>query len=149
MANEPILSFRQLDAWRVSMDLVPLVYAVAFKLPASERFELSSQMRRAAVSIPSNIAEGHVKGALGRCIHHLRIALGSWGEVQTQIEVAERLGYAKRSEHEECWQHIDRVGQLLHGLLRAKQAQRLRSVASGVAFLCTCTAVTFLLSALR
>ena len=93
MADKQILSFRDLDTWKRAMDLAVVSYGLAGRLPSTERFELSSQIRRAAVSIPANIAEGHAGGSVGRCIHHLRIALGSLGELQTDFEIALRLRF--------------------------------------------------------
>ena len=90
---DKILSFRDLDAWKAAMDLVVSAYLVAGRLPATERFELAAQMRRAAVSIPSNIAEGHASGPGGRYRHHVRIALGSLAELDTQLELAVRLRF--------------------------------------------------------
>lgn len=86
-----IQSFRDLDAWKTAMDLVLTTYALVKKLPAAERFELGAQLRRAAISIPSNIAEGHACGPRRRYLNHVRIALGSLAELDTQIEIAGRL----------------------------------------------------------
>ena len=73
-----IVSYRDLEAWKAAMNLLLAAYAVARQLPQTERFELSAQMRRAAVSVPSNIAEGQATGPGGRYRHHVRIALGHW-----------------------------------------------------------------------
>ena len=124
MDQSRIRSYRDLDAWRVSMDLCLLVYNAAASLPASERFELSSQMRRAAVSVPSNVAEGQACGEDGRYIHHLRIALGSVGELSTQLEIVRRLGMLAEPSIGKADEHITRTGQLLHGLLRSRLKKR-------------------------
>jgi hypothetical protein len=76
-----ILSFRDLDAWRAAMELVATAYSLVGKLPVTETYGLSAQMRRAAVSIPSNIAEGHAGGPGARYRHHVRIALGSLADL--------------------------------------------------------------------
>ena len=85
-----IVSFRDLDAWKAAMDLVMAAYDVAHQLPTTERFELAAQIRRAAVSIPSNIAEGQATGPGGRYRHHVRIALGSLAEGALAINGSRR-----------------------------------------------------------
>ena len=87
MAKE-IRSYRDLDAWQVAMMLSERIYRAVARLPATERFKLSGQMRRASVSVPSNIAEGQDRGSDGRYIHHLRIACGSLGELNTHVDCA-------------------------------------------------------------
>ena len=88
-----INSFRELRVWQVSMDLVERVYHPTRDFPKHELYGLASQMQRAAVSIPSNIAEGHARSHLKEYLHHLGVAQGSLAELQTQIEIAERLQY--------------------------------------------------------
>ena len=113
-----IVSFRDLDAWKVAMDLVVSIYLLASRLPPSERYELSPQMRKAAVSIPSNIAEGQAfKGA--RHLYHVFIALGSLAEVDTQLELAARLGLLSAADVAALRPALDRTGKLLHGLARS------------------------------
>jgi four helix bundle protein len=73
------------------MSLAVVVYGVAKQLPATERFELAAQMRRAAVSVPSNVAEEQANGPGGRYRHHVRIALGSWAELVTHVELVKSL----------------------------------------------------------
>jgi four helix bundle protein len=89
-----IQSFRDLEAWQLGMTIVELTYAVTSGFPDSERFGLCSQMRRAAVSIPSNVAEGQAVRMERWSVRHLRIALGSLAELETQLEVAVRLRFA-------------------------------------------------------
>ena len=129
MANA-IRNFRDLDAWQCGMDLVLLAYDLSDALPSSERYGLCAQMRRAAVSVPSNVAEGHAfrtnSKAFGR---HVRIALGSLAELETQIEIGFRLKFLKATQLKSIQEAAIRTGQLLHGLLRAltvraKQLQR-------------------------
>ena len=114
-----ILSFRDLDAWQAAMDLVATTYALAKKLPASEQFELASQLRRAAVSVPSNVAEGHAGGTRARYLHHVRIALGSLAELETQLEIGRRLRFLPDDGLVQSSGQIARTGQLLHGLARS------------------------------
>jgi four helix bundle protein len=135
VSAEPILSYRDLDAWNVAMDLCVMAYSVAGLLPRSEQFELSSQMRRAAVSVPSNIAEGHAYGTPTRCIFHLRVAVGSIGELDTQFEVAVRLKFVAESDLTRARAELTRTRQLVHGLLRAKVVQVLKTTGKNLAFL--------------
>ncbi len=88
-------SYRDLEVWSLSMDLVEDVYRETGKFPDEERFGLSSQMRRAAVSIPSNIAEGSGRKNAKEFIQFLYIAKGSLAELETQIEIAHRLNYMR------------------------------------------------------
>jgi four helix bundle protein len=115
----PIQSFRDLLAWNAAMDLVLTTYAVAARLPASERFVLGTQLRRTALSIPSNVAEGHASGPGRRYLNHVRIAIGSWAELDTQFEVARRLHLLSPEDTTNLEQHLTRTGQLLHGLARS------------------------------
>lgn len=92
-ADGPVRSFRDLIVWQHAMDATELVYAFASKLPGDERFGLKSQMCRAAVSVPSNIAEGWGRGSSSdrQLLSYLRIARGSLFELETQLELAPRL----------------------------------------------------------
>jgi four helix bundle protein len=85
--------YNDLIAWQKAMDLVEQIYMITRSFPKEELYGLTSQLRRAAVSIPSNIAEGHCRNGRREFVHHLSIALGSLGEVETQVIVAQRLGY--------------------------------------------------------
>ena len=134
MAKKQIVRFRDLEVWNLAMDLVLLVYDLATALPNSERFELSSQLRRAAVSIPSNIAEGHARrGKPYR--NHVLIALGSTAEIETQIEVAVRLGFLDLQHVAPAQALLERVGQMLHGLERSLKRQQTATVGSSLAAL--------------
>ena len=114
-----IVSYRDLEAWKAAMNLLLAAYAVARLLPQAERFELSAQMRRAAVSVPSNIAEGQATGPGGRYRHHVRIALGSLAELDTQIEAVRRLEYLSEGALRLVAEHLAQTGRLLHGLDRS------------------------------
>src|SRR5690348_3439026 len=85
--------YRSLRVWQRAMDLVVESYALAHRLPLHERYGLASQLRRAAVSIPANIAEGNGRVHRGDYVHHLSIARGSLMELETHIEIAHRLQY--------------------------------------------------------
>ena len=111
-----INDFRDLDAWRVAMDLAVSVYKFIERLPGCERFELASQMRRAAVSVPSNIAEGEGHGATARNRNHVRIAGGSVAELYTCVEVSQRVGYVDAQTASALQGELMRMRKLVHGL---------------------------------
>ena len=113
-----IKSFRDLDAWHAAIETAEICYRVTKALPQAEQFGLTAQMRRAAVSIASNVAEGPQQTRAGY-VHHVQIALGSLAELETQLELALRLSYVKREAAAELQTAIDRAGQLLHGLMRS------------------------------
>jgi four helix bundle protein len=85
--------FRELRVWQGGMDLVESVYRISGGFPKSEAYGLTSQMRRAAVSVPSNIAEGQTRTSTKEFLHHISIAQASLAEVETQLEIAVRLGF--------------------------------------------------------
>ena len=114
-------SFRDLDVWREAMLLVQDVYMASRQFPADERFGLTSQLRRAAVSIPSNIGEGSRRKRRKAFLNHLDIALGSQGEVDVQIELAVRLGYLQTGESSKIQDRVARVGRMLNGLISSIQ----------------------------
>lgn len=91
-----IKSHKDLTVWQKSIDLAVNVYSVTKAFPSEERFGLISQSRRAAVSIPSNIAEGRQRGGTKEYIRFLRIALGSVAELETQLFIAQRLDFASK-----------------------------------------------------
>jgi four helix bundle protein len=138
-----VLSFHDLDAWQSAMDLVLSTYELCRRFPADERYELVRQMRRAAVSVPSNIAEGHANGPGRRYRHHVLIALGSLGELATQLEVAIRLKYVTNEAAAEIASDLVRTRQLLHGLRRSLSRQL---VARGLAFVAVLSAAAMLFS---
>ena len=110
-------TFRDLIAWQKGMDLARLVYRATEKMPASEKFGLTNQMRRAAVSIPSNIAEGYCRCGLADYLRHLRIARGSYGELSTQIELAASMSLMPSdAELEALLAETERV---LQGLIKS------------------------------
>ncbi|MBW6510307.1 MAG: four helix bundle protein [Desulfuromonadales bacterium] len=109
-------SHENLEAWKSSMSLVKSVYEVTARFPVEERFGLSQQMRRAAVSIPSNIAEGAARYGSKEYAHFISIARGSLAELDTQVKIAVMLGFLP-SENS-VGELRDRVGRLLTGLHR-------------------------------
>jgi four helix bundle protein len=131
----PARSFRDFDAWNVAMQLAVACYALAKRLPPTERFELGSQIRRAVTSIPANIAEGQATGKPGRFLYHTRVALGSLGELETQLELANRIGMLADHDLAEALPLLARTGQLLNGLARTLRRRVLTQTAAGSALL--------------
>jgi four helix bundle protein len=125
----PILSYRDLEVWQRGMTLIVDVYRITGKFPSGERFGLVSQLRRAAVSIPSNVAEGHARGE-GAYINHLRIALGSQAELSTEIEAALRLGFLSPDAAGDFESRITEIRRMLYGL-RASLERRRKVKVSG------------------
>jgi four helix bundle protein len=104
----------QLDAWKFAMQLVKAVYELTGEFPAEERYGLSQQMRRAAVSIPSNLAEGAGRNGAKEYLHFIGIARGSLAELDTQLQLAVMLDFAP-ADHP-AFELSDRTGKLLTGL---------------------------------
>ena len=95
---DKLRSYKELQIWKVSMDFVLEVYKLTDKFPSSELYGLTSQIRRSSVSIPSNIAEGSCRKNTKEYIQFLYISNGSLSEVETQLEIAHKLGYFKNIE---------------------------------------------------
>ena len=127
MASE-IRTFRDLLVWQRAIDLSVVAYRVSEKLPATERFGLTSQIRRASTSVSANIAEGHeLRGK--SYLRHVRIALGSLAELESHIELAVRLGFLSRGEVDALTCEASRVGQMLNGLRRSLKRRLIGQVA--------------------
>ncbi|WP_390621276.1 four helix bundle protein [Maioricimonas rarisocia] len=114
-----ITSHRDLVVWQKAMDLVQTCYRLTGRFPGSEQFGLTSQLRRAATSIPANIAEGKGRATTGAYLNHLSIAVGSVAEVDTYLELARRLQYITREELETAETQLEEVGKMLAGLKRS------------------------------
>jgi four helix bundle protein len=112
-------SFRGLAAWQRSMDLVVNVYRESAKWSTDERFGLTAQVRRAVVSVPANIAEGSGRSGSAEMRRFLSIAHGSLCEVQTHLEVAQRLGMTEPSAIEELLDDADEVSRIIKGFIRS------------------------------
>ena len=91
--TETIKSYEDLEVWQGGIELCVEIYELVKQLPSSERFELSSQMRRSAVSVPSNVAEGHARRQPKPFLNHVHIALGSLAELETCLVIASRLKF--------------------------------------------------------
>jgi four helix bundle protein len=111
-----VRSFRDLRVWQAAMDLVERTYSLTGGFPRHETYGLSSQMRRAAVSIPSNLAEGHSRHYRKEYLHHVSIALGSAAELETHVEIARRLHYITNDEAEAMAALLDAMGRQVHTL---------------------------------
>ncbi len=109
--------YRDLLAWQKGLQLVKTIYQLTKKFPNSETYALSSQIQRAAVSIPSNIAEGQCRQHSNEFKQFLFIALGSSCEVDTQIIIAEQLGYISSDEMDTAHNQIEEIRRLVRGLI--------------------------------
>ncbi len=117
--NMAVITFEDLDAWRESMKLVKDVYALTKKFPQEERFGLTSQVQRAVVSIPSNIAEGHGRYSKSEFANFVSISHGSLNEVRTQIRIAQMLGYISDNEANDIIAKCTTIGKILGGLMKS------------------------------
>jgi len=114
-----IRSFKDLDVWKKAIELVKKIYVATKGFPTDEIYGLSAQMRRSAVSIPSNIAEGKARYSRREYIQFLYIALGSVAELETQIVISKELGYLKTGVEEELFESIDHIGKMLRNLIKS------------------------------
>lgn len=114
-----VQSYQQLIAWQKAMELVVEVYQATALFPSDERFGLTIQIRRAAVSIPSNIAEGQGRGPGQDFVRYLNIARGSLQEIDTQLILAVRLGFLSQTVYDPLSDRIIEVSKLLSGLIRS------------------------------
>ena len=112
-------SFRELRVWQKAMDLVETVYLLTQDFPKQETYGLTSQVRRAAISIPSNIAQGHTREHIKEYLHHFSMAQASLAEVETQLEIAARLKYLTSNRLTELLLEISSLGKQLYALRNA------------------------------
>lgn len=106
----------KLDVWNKAVNFVVAVYKATEMFPKEEKFGLTSQLRRAAVSVPANIAEGAARQSYKEFVHFLSNAQGSASEVETEILIAYRLGYLNESKHLELRAMIDEINRMITGL---------------------------------
>jgi len=111
-----VKSYKDLLVWQKAMDLTSLVYRVTAELPPDERFGLISQARRAAVSVPANLAEGHRRSSTKDYLRFVSISAGSLAELETLIELATRLYSIRSTSLEELVSSADEVGRMIRGL---------------------------------
>ncbi len=112
---------KDLEVYKLSISFVTQVYASTATFPKEEIFGLVSQLRRAAVSIPSNIAEGAARKGNNEYIHFLYIALGSMAEVETQILIAYNLQYLNEGNYQHLSGKVEEIGRMLSGLIRYRK----------------------------
>ena len=110
-------TYHDLRVWQSAMDLTKSIYRATRRFPPEEMYGLSSQMRRAAVSVPSNIAEGKGRSSDKELVQFLSRARGSVYELQTQLEIAESLGYLSSTDQQELSTHASDVGRMLNGMI--------------------------------
>jgi four helix bundle protein len=110
---------KRLDVWQKGMELCRAVYAATASFPGEERFGLSSQMRRAAISIPSNLAEGYGRASRGDYQRFVRMARGSAYELETQVLLASQLGFLRQDQVDDLLDRVQRVLRMLTGLARS------------------------------
>ena len=115
--SAPLRSYRDLKVWQRAMDLVDSVYDLTNEFPQDERFGLVQQIRRAVVSIPSNIAEGYGRKHRREYVNHLSIAAGSRCETETQLVIAVRRNYITKTDATPAWQTSQEVSRMLHRLI--------------------------------
>ena len=114
--------FRQLTVWQKAMDFCEIIYKESRKFPKEELFGLTSQLRRAATSIPLNIAEGSARGSNREFMRFLNIALCSQYEVATIIRLSKRLSFLSNDNYSRISSELDEIGKMLHGLIRSLQS---------------------------
>lgn len=116
-----IQSYRDLNVWQEAMAIAECVYLLSRLFPSSELYGLTTQMRRAAVSIAANIAEGHGRETSGAYVQFLRVSQGSLKELETHLLLAQRVGVASTEQTEPILAECDKLGRMLRGLIRAIQ----------------------------
>jgi four helix bundle protein len=114
-----VRNYSELIAWQKAMDLVAMVYANTKGFPNDELYGLTNRIRRAVVSIPSNIAEGQGRRSTNEFVRYLSMAHGSLREVETQYWIAERLGYLLEPASRELMNSASEVGRLINGLINS------------------------------
>lgn len=115
---------RNLDVWKRSIELAKSIYRISGQFPATEQYGLASQMRRAAVSIASNIAEGAARYGKKEFLQFINIAQGSASELDTQIELAKELGYVEHKTYEDIISAIRVISRQLYGLAKAVKGKK-------------------------
>ena len=113
MSNE---GYKDLQVWQRAMDLAEMVYAITKRFPKDETYGLAAQLRRAAVSVPSNIAEGHGRNSKAEFHHFLGTSRGSLLEIETQVELARRFGYIASKQCSETLKEAAEIGRMINGL---------------------------------
>ena len=113
-----IKTYKDLIVWQKSVELVVKVYDITRSFPDSEKFGIVNQMRRAAVSVPSNIAEGYGRGSKNDYLRFLKIACGSCNELETQIEISYQLEFISTVDYERLSEDITEINKILATIIR-------------------------------
>ncbi len=119
--SDAIKSYRDLEVWQRGISLAKTIYEATSNFPTQERFGLINQMRRAAVSVPSNIAEGHARASTVEYCRYVSISMGSIAELETQVIISRELTYLPEPVAGELLTSLDELGKMLRGLHRALQ----------------------------
>ena len=117
--TKPVRSYEDLIAWQKAMEFAEAIYEATAQFPDSEKFGLVAQLRRAAVSIPSNLAEGQGRSSTGEFKQFIGHARGSLYEVQTQLRIAARLRFLPPTQCERLLESSFEIGRIIHGLMAA------------------------------
>lgn len=110
--------YKELLVWQKAVDLSETVYRVAAKFPKSQQYSLVQQLERSAISVASNIAEGASRQSTKEFMYFVGISIGSLAELETQLIIAQRLGFVEKKALEETMLTIDEIGKMLYGLLK-------------------------------
>ena len=110
-------NYKELKVWQKSMDLIENVYKISMLIPENEKYGLTSQIQRSAVSIPSNISEGAGRHSNKELKNFLSIAYGSSNELNTQLIISERIGYIKNNELDLAFKQIEEIQKMLFSLI--------------------------------
>ena len=119
MTSRVVRSYRDLEIWSQAMALTLEVYRITASFPQAERFGLTSQLRRAAVAVPSNVAEGHARSTRGEYKNFLSVARGSVVEVEVQLTLARELGYVDQQLIAQAFVYCDAISRMITTLKRA------------------------------
>lgn len=112
-----------LEVWKKAISFVTEIYSITKSFPKEETYGLTNQIRRAAVSVPSNISEGAARQTNKEFIQFLYIALGSNTELETQLLIAYNLNYISKNDYEICYQSVDEIGKMLSGLISYRKSK--------------------------
>jgi four helix bundle protein len=122
MSNNEIRSYRDLKVWQKGMDIAELCYLMTKSFPKDEIYGIISQIRRASVSVPANIAEGYGRDSKGEYVHFLKIAQGSLKELETHILLSIRVNLTTSEEANQILGECESLGKMLRSLIRSIQA---------------------------
>ena len=122
-SESKVSHYRQLKVWQRSMEIAKSVFKLTQKYPAQQTYSLALQSQQAAVSIPSNLAEGQARDSTLEFLHHISYSLGSLAELETQLILAADLGFATTQTVENLLTQLDEIGKMLRGLQKSLKAK--------------------------